>query len=94
LYRDRTIAQSALYLDSKNTRHTRLAPGQCPGLTGQLTGRLLRRVTQTTTTAVPLALINFRDNQIIGIDAVTTTYRNHDIIEFNDCRFDPLIKTK
>ena len=66
LYRDRSHAQSALYLDCKNTRHTRLAPGQCPGLTGQLTGRLLRRVTQTTTTAVPVGF-TFSDqvNKII-----------------------------
>ena len=38
-------------------RHTRLAPGQFPGLTGQLHSRLLRRATFTNTTAVPLAAI-------------------------------------
>jgi hypothetical protein len=36
-------------------RHTRLAPGQFPGLSGQLTGRLLRRVTFPNHIAVPLA---------------------------------------
>jgi len=35
-------------------RHTRLAPGQFPGLTGQFTGRLLRRVTFPNHIAVPL----------------------------------------
>ena len=37
-------------------RHTRLAPGQFPGLTGQCTGRLLRRVTFPNHIAVPLAV--------------------------------------
>jgi len=37
-------------------RHTLLAPGQFPGLPGQLLGRLLRRVTFTNFIAVPLAI--------------------------------------
>ena len=39
-------------------RHALLTPGQFPGLTGQMTGRLLRRATFTSTTAVPISMIN------------------------------------
>jgi hypothetical protein len=51
------------YLDQPHAtaqipRHALLAPGQFPGLTGQVPGRLLRRATFTNTTAVPLAKIN------------------------------------
>ena len=78
--------------DLQKLRHTSLLPGQFPGLTGQLPRRLAALVTQTPSIAVPLALINRRDNHIIDILAVTMTHRNHDNIDYNDCRFDKLIK--
>jgi hypothetical protein len=41
--------------DLQKLRHALLAPGQFPGLTGQMTGRLAAPVTKPTTTDVPLA---------------------------------------
>jgi len=45
-------------------RHTRLAPGQFPVLTGQITGQLAALVTKPTSTAVPLAGILFAQDII------------------------------
>jgi len=49
-------------------RHTWLVPGQCPGLTGQRQGRLLRQVTFTTSTAVPLAAILCAPGRLFTFD--------------------------